>query len=221
MIGARSRRVGFGLLLGALAFALYLPSVRYGFIGVDDPVYVTGNRHVLQGITLEGLRWSLTATEGGSWHPLTWWSHMLAVHLFGTWGGGHHLLNAFLHACSAAVLWGFRLTGAAAEVGRLSSRSTLPSRSRGSRSARTCWWRLAAHPVPGCTRGGPVPTFLAAFALFVLSLWPSRWPPSCRWCSSCSTSGRSTGCVRGRSGISAVSFRRRSRSLSPPPRWPS
>jgi Tfp pilus assembly protein PilF len=105
MTGASGRRVGLAALVWALALALYLPSVRHGFIGYDDPLYVSENRHVLQGFTREGLRWSLTATEGGNWHPLTWWSHMLAVELFGTWAGGHHLVNALLHASSAAALF--------------------------------------------------------------------------------------------------------------------
>ena len=105
MTGAWRRRLGCGALAGVLAFALYLPSIRHGFIVYDDPLYVTDNRHVLQGFTLEGVRWSFTAIEGGNWHPLTWWSHMLAVAIFGTWAGGHHLLNALLHAGAAAALF--------------------------------------------------------------------------------------------------------------------
>jgi Flp pilus assembly protein TadD len=105
MTAMRGPRIGPGLLVGVMAFALYLPAVRHGFIVYDDPLYVTENRHVLAGLTLEGLRWSLTATEGGNWHPLTWWSHMLAVDIFGTWAGGHHLVNALLHAAAAAALF--------------------------------------------------------------------------------------------------------------------
>jgi Tfp pilus assembly protein PilF len=105
MTGASGRRVGLAALVWMLALALYLPTLRHGFIGFDDPLYVTDNPHVLQGISLEGLRWSATATTGGNWHPLTWWSHMLAVELFGTWAGGHHLVNALLHAGSAAALF--------------------------------------------------------------------------------------------------------------------
>lgn len=180
MIGARGKRVGFGLLLGALALALYMPSARHGFIGVDDPVYVTGNRHVLQGFTLEGLRWSLTATEGGSWHPLTWWSHMLAVNLFGTWAGGHHLLNAFLHAGSAAVLFWVvsGLTGAllpSLAVAALFAVHPLHVESVAWISERkdvlmAFLWLLSLAVWTGYARRPRLRTFLAAFALFLLSL---------------------------------------------------
>ena len=174
------RRVGSVLLVGALAFVLYLPSVRHGFIGVDDPVYVTGNRHVLQGLTLEGLLWSFTATEGGNWHPLTWWSHMLAVDLFGTWAGGHHLLNAVLHACaSAALFWIVSgLTGAllpSLAVASLFAVHPLHVESVAWVSERkdvlmALLWMLTLAVWTGYVRRPRPRTFLAAFALFLLGL---------------------------------------------------
>ena len=174
------RRVGSVLLVGALAFVLYLPSVRHGFIGVDDPVYVTGNRHVLQGLTVEGLLWSFTATEGGNWHPLTWWSHMLAVDLFGTWAGGHHLMNAVLHACaSAALLWTVSgLTGAllpSLAVASLFAVHPLHVESVAWVSERkdvlmALLWMLTLAVWTGYVRRPRPRTFLAAFALFLLGL---------------------------------------------------
>ncbi|HWR98878.1 MAG TPA: tetratricopeptide repeat protein [Candidatus Methanoperedens sp.] len=92
------------LAVAALAFALYLPTLGNGFVAYDDPVYLTENPHVLGGLTLGNLRWSLTAVDGGSWHPLTWWSHQLAVTLFGTRPWGHHLVSALLHAAAAGTL---------------------------------------------------------------------------------------------------------------------
>jgi len=174
------RRLGFGLLVGALAFALYLPSIRYSFLSADDPIYVTGNSHVQQGFTSEGLRWSLTTTEGGSWHPLTWWSHMLAVQLFGMWAGGHHLLNALLHACAAAVLfWAVSgLTGSllpSLAVASLFAVHPLHVESVAWISERkdvlvALFWMLTLVAWTGYVRRPRPRTFLAAFALFVLSL---------------------------------------------------
>jgi Flp pilus assembly protein TadD len=90
--------------VAALALTLYFPVLGNDFINYDDPVYFTGNPHVLAGVTLENLRWSLTTVEGGNWHPLTWWSHQLTVTLFGTRPWGHHLVNAVLHAAAAGAL---------------------------------------------------------------------------------------------------------------------
>jgi Tfp pilus assembly protein PilF len=104
--GGRSaiRRRLAAALLAAVTLAVYLPAARNGFVSYDDPVYVTSNAHVLAGPTAACLRWSLTATDGGSWHPLTWWSHMLDAALYGPRPGGHHLTSALIHAVSAGAL---------------------------------------------------------------------------------------------------------------------
>ena len=46
-------------------------------------MYVTASAPVQQGLTLDGLRWSLTAIISSNWHPVTLWSLMLDVSLFG------------------------------------------------------------------------------------------------------------------------------------------
>jgi Flp pilus assembly protein TadD len=92
-------------LVAVTTLAAFAPVSRHEFLPYDDHVYVTANSHVLDGLTADGLRWSLTATDGGSWHPLTWWSHMLDVQLFGTWAGGHHLTSVAIHAGAAALLF--------------------------------------------------------------------------------------------------------------------
>ena len=61
---------------------------------------------VLRGLTLEGLRWSLTAiVAGGMWHPLTMISHMLDVQLFGLHPGSHHLVSVFFHGLNAVLVF--------------------------------------------------------------------------------------------------------------------
>ena len=49
----------------------------------DDAAYVTENRHIQDGLTMEGIRWAFTTGHAGYWHPLTWISHMVDVQLFG------------------------------------------------------------------------------------------------------------------------------------------
>ena len=104
MTALRARAV-LAIVLAALTTALFWPATGHEFITYDDPIYVTNNPRVVAGITQEGLRWSLTATAGGSWHPLTWWSHMLDAELFGRQPGGHHATSVVLHALGSAALF--------------------------------------------------------------------------------------------------------------------
>jgi tetratricopeptide (TPR) repeat protein len=98
-------------LITLIAFARVFSS---GFIdSYDDELYVTLNPFVTQGLTWQGFLWSLTSFESGNWHPLTWWSHMLDVSLFGSNPAGHHAVSLFIHAVNAVLLYAFmcRATG--------------------------------------------------------------------------------------------------------------
>ena len=92
------------LLIG-VTFVLYWPSRRFAFLNYDDPVYVTENPHVRDGLTREGVGWAFTSWEATNWHPLTWLSHMLDVQWFGMEAGRHHLINVVLHSFNAALLF--------------------------------------------------------------------------------------------------------------------
>jgi len=83
-----------------LAVAVQYESVRgFDFVMYDDIHYVVANPN------LDGdLRWSLTAYHASNWHPVTWWSHMLDVHLFGLNAGSHHLMSVAIHAVNAVLL---------------------------------------------------------------------------------------------------------------------
>lgn len=103
--------LGFSILTATLA--LYAPVRRFEFINYDDPLYITANSHVREGLSLENLLWSLTSFHAGNWHPLTWTSHLLDVSLFGTWAGGHHMVSALLHGSNAVLLFLFLLSATA------------------------------------------------------------------------------------------------------------
>ena len=102
------------LFLIASTLLVYAPVIDFQFIHYDDDIYVTNNPWVKQGLTWQGARWAMTALEGGSWHPLTWLSHMVDVQLFGLNPSGHHLTNLLLHLANALLLFGVlqRMTGA-------------------------------------------------------------------------------------------------------------
>lgn len=48
---------------------------------------------------------ALTTTHAGNWHPVTWWSHMLDVELFGLRPGAHHATSIVLHLANTILLF--------------------------------------------------------------------------------------------------------------------
>jgi hypothetical protein len=101
-------------LLAAATFAAFAGVLRNGWTLFDDPLYVLYNPHVNRGWRLDDALWFLSNSHGGNWHPLTSWSHMLDVQLFGLTPAGPHAVNLVLHVLNAVLLaWVlFRLTGA-------------------------------------------------------------------------------------------------------------
>jgi hypothetical protein len=93
------------LLLAVIVAAAFAPAVGNGFVGYDDPGYVTRQPHVAGGLTAQGLAWSLTAVLQSNWHPLTWVSHMLDVTLFGLSPPGHHATSVLLHLTNTLLLF--------------------------------------------------------------------------------------------------------------------
>ena len=62
--------------LVVLVFWAFWPSLSNGFVNLDDPMYVSENRHVRSGLTWQGIGWAFTNLDAGFWHPLTWLSLM-------------------------------------------------------------------------------------------------------------------------------------------------
>jgi tetratricopeptide (TPR) repeat protein len=104
--GPRGRVLLTSLCLAALTFLLFQHACDNGFINLDDPLYVTKNQHVQQGLNVATFGWSWTALDGGNWHPLTWLSLLLDARLFGAdnpWG--YHLTNVLLHTLNSILLF--------------------------------------------------------------------------------------------------------------------
>jgi protein O-mannosyl-transferase len=103
-------------MCGVLALAVlagFLSSVANNFINFDDQYYVTHNAHVANGLLWANVRWAFTDAHLGTWHPLTWISHMVDVQLYGLKPGGHHLTSVLLHTANTLLLFLLlqRLTG--------------------------------------------------------------------------------------------------------------
>ncbi len=104
--------ISAALVLAVLA--AYAPVWYLGFVNFDDTLYVTHNRPVADGLTLNGLKWAFTQFHAANWHPLTWVSHMLDCQLYGLNPVGHHVTNVLVHAANTVLLflWLRSLTGA-------------------------------------------------------------------------------------------------------------
>ena len=97
---------GLLIILTLVAFAGVL---RNGFTTYDDQTYVSANRHIQNGLSVETVRWAFTTTRAANWHPLTWLSHTLDWSLYGANPLGHHLTSLILHVANTLL---YRMTGA-------------------------------------------------------------------------------------------------------------
>jgi len=101
----RLRFVAQALSLLVLTFAVYFPVLSHPFVDYDDVDYITGNRHIQQGLGLDTFLWALRSTEQANWHPATWISHATDCTLFGLDPAGHHFTSLLLHALNAALFF--------------------------------------------------------------------------------------------------------------------
>lgn len=93
------------MFLVVAVLAAYWQIPNCGFVGFDDKPYVTENRQVQKGFTVEGLAWAFTTFHAANWHPLTWLSHMLDCRLYGLNPLGHHWTSLLLHIVNTLLLF--------------------------------------------------------------------------------------------------------------------
>lgn len=114
-------RAGLAFLLALTAAAVHSGALAGGFIGFDDPNFITENPYVRAGLTPASIRWAFTAHLTFDawpyldyWQPLTVLSRMLDVELFGLNPLGHKAMNLALHAANTALVFLVleRMTGA-------------------------------------------------------------------------------------------------------------
>jgi Flp pilus assembly protein TadD len=85
---------------------VYWRASSYGFINFDDPLYVTDNMQVHNGLTWKGILWAFTDTKStGNWCPLTWLSLMLDSELFKAKPQAFHITNLLLHLANTLLLF--------------------------------------------------------------------------------------------------------------------
>ncbi|HUI08144.1 MAG TPA: tetratricopeptide repeat protein [Verrucomicrobiae bacterium] len=93
------------LCLVVATLTVYWPVHRFGFIGLDDELYITENRHLRDGLTSRGLVWAFT-TPLDQWMPVTWLARILEYRLFGLNAGAHHMVNLLFHIANTVLVFG-------------------------------------------------------------------------------------------------------------------
>ncbi|HUN53819.1 MAG TPA: tetratricopeptide repeat protein [Smithella sp.] len=113
-IGSKKKILIVYILLTLAVVAAFWQVYQYGFVNIDDNIYVTENTHIQSGITLDGIIWAFSTQYAELWNPLIWISFMLDNQLYGLNAAGFHLTNLILHILSTLLLfWLFnRMTGA-------------------------------------------------------------------------------------------------------------
>jgi len=178
----RSHRLEFliCLFLAVVTLAVYWQLLSHDFIGFDDGVYVSKNPHVQAGLTKQNVLWAFTNLDANFWHPLTWLSHMLDVHLFGLKPGMHHLTNLLFHVVNSILLFLTfrRMTGAiwrSAFVAALFALHPLHVESVAWIAERkdvlsTFFWMLAMWAYAGYAKRPGLGGYLLVLVFFVLGL---------------------------------------------------
>ena len=102
------------LILVAVTLVVYWPVQTFDFVNFDDPIYITRNPAIHNGVTWDGILWSLSTFYAANWHPLTWLSHMVDVSIYQFRAGGHHWTNLQIHLLNTLLLFFVlrRMTGA-------------------------------------------------------------------------------------------------------------
>jgi tetratricopeptide (TPR) repeat protein len=109
------REAAISVALAVLTVLVFSPALDDEFLrAFDDQLYVTGNEHVLGGLSWRNLGWAFATDEAANWHPLTWVSLQADATLFGPGPRGFHRTNVLLHAANGVLLFLAlrRLTGA-------------------------------------------------------------------------------------------------------------
>jgi tetratricopeptide (TPR) repeat protein len=109
----RTTVIAIGIVLATLV--LFSRGIWTPFSNYDDPIYVSENPHVNQGLSAAGVKWALLAGirpdrpyDCGNWHPLTWLSLQADASLWGRYDfRGFHLTSIVLHAINAALVFLF------------------------------------------------------------------------------------------------------------------
>lgn len=106
--------------LVVLLLAIYWQVTGFDFVIIDDNDYAKDNPHIKTGLTVDNLKWDVTAVVGANWHPVTVLSHQLDNTLYGSRPGGHHFTSVLFHIVNTLLVLALmlRLTKGAAPASK-------------------------------------------------------------------------------------------------------
>jgi tetratricopeptide (TPR) repeat protein len=92
------------VLLAAITIWLFWPATKYGFVNLDDNIYVYENPAVLSGLHWDSIHAAILHPRGGYWTPILWISYMFDTSVFGADAFGYHSVNIILHAANSVLV---------------------------------------------------------------------------------------------------------------------
>ncbi|MBE9527672.1 MAG: tetratricopeptide repeat protein [Proteobacteria bacterium] len=92
------------VVVAALTFAVFYPTLSNGFVNWDDPTYIYKNR-MIRSLDAEFIKWAFTSIVSANWHPLTMISHAIDFALFGENPAGHHFTSILIHAINSLLVF--------------------------------------------------------------------------------------------------------------------
>ncbi|QTA81914.1 Tetratricopeptide repeat-containing protein [Desulfonema limicola] len=86
---------------------IYWQVNNFDYIKFDDSMYVTGNKHIVNGLSLDNIIWAfkIGGEDKNYWHPLTWISHMIDIQMYGLNPGMHHRTNLLFHIFNTLLVF--------------------------------------------------------------------------------------------------------------------
>ena len=106
-------------VLVVLTLLIFGQAAQYGFVALDDDVYVDRNPALTVGLSAKGMVWAFTTNltklseTAEYWQPLTSISRLADYQAYGFKAGGHHFTSVLVHLATGLALFGalYRLTG--------------------------------------------------------------------------------------------------------------
>jgi tetratricopeptide (TPR) repeat protein len=94
-----------GAVVAVITLAVFLPSVRNGWVNWDDADNFLGNPH-FRGLGWANIRWIFVGSvQDAHWVPLTWLTLSLDYVMWGMNPTGYHLTSALIHAVNAFLCY--------------------------------------------------------------------------------------------------------------------
>jgi hypothetical protein len=91
------------VLAGMACLVLYLRTISFDFVNLDDPFYVYDNP-AIRILDWQFVVEAFMTSYMGWWMPLTWISFAADYHFWGVNPAGYHLTNALLHSLNAGLV---------------------------------------------------------------------------------------------------------------------